>query len=282
MSEWLRANGGGLALVVVGGSVAGITNRWFGYALIAVGLLLFVGSWLKRRVRPSRDDSTASQPELASVAHRTELANVLVSLGRHIEADRPCELQPRWQEAVRAHCPDLIRMVGEWNAVAAARLAAPLRIRERFDRELRALKLPDEFDRDLLAQGFGNLTAHRSLTGQLSIRWTHEQMWDVFRPKRPPVDGVHLKRSHDLVISLPILPEEESDEEYNRLAIERIEQVEPLFWEAQDWLETHDLERAERALIQFDRIAVFEEIERLNAPERIRAAEGCPICGAIG
>lgn len=42
MRAWLRANGGPLALVVIGLGVGGITNRWIGLALIGAGLLWFL------------------------------------------------------------------------------------------------------------------------------------------------------------------------------------------------------------------------------------------------
>ena len=61
-----------------------------------------------------------------------------------------------------------------------------------------------------------------------------------------------------------------------------IDQVEPVFWDGQHWSQTHEVEEAERALISFDRQAIFDEADRLAAPERIRAAPGCPICGVIG
>jgi hypothetical protein len=43
MQRWLRANGGGLALVLVGVAVSGWTNAYVGVPIIVLGFLMVLG-----------------------------------------------------------------------------------------------------------------------------------------------------------------------------------------------------------------------------------------------
>ena len=68
MGRWWTANGGPLALVIVGLGVGGFTNRWVGLGLILGGIVWWLGThvlkrlpWEVRRKRGFRGSGPAHQ-----------------------------------------------------------------------------------------------------------------------------------------------------------------------------------------------------------------------------
>ena len=55
----------------------------------------------------------------------------------------------------------------------------------------------------------------------------------------------------------------------------------PVFEAAETWPETQEMSDACAAFEGFDRNAICDQISEMIAPERIKNARGCPVCGEV-
>jgi hypothetical protein len=277
MREWLRANGGWPALVFVGVTLLGLTNRWAGYAFIAFGLAGFVRQH-SRLLRNPRDGLTATidaRPvELASSQHREAMREMLQSLLHPLEVGERVGMPADSMSALRAHYPELARTIARWNNVLACPVAAREALTRRFAEELHALNLSSDFNEEVLAAGLSDVTARRALTDQLGVKLPRAQLWDIHTHQ------VHVRGMREVAIRLPWNIRVRAEDERKRTH-DPIDRVEPTFVAAQAWPEAWEISDAKRVINAFDRGAVRAEIERLVLPEKIRVAPDCPICGVI-